>query len=171
MRDRWLQLLMTISKISNKQKEQLLRVRPSLDGSMEYRPCKVTLISGDTVDNVYIQEEKSYFKVWGVMPDMDPGKRFVLIEDIIDIEESPNRLEPQLANKLYKGGESGMGYTLFKLVFDTGQTVDVCTGNAIDFVPVPQGLTVANIRDVLPHQGSRQNFERGLDYFWCLYKT
>ena len=63
-----------------------------------------------------------------------------------------------------------MGYCLFKILFDNGQTIDIVSGNAVDFVPVPKGLTNKYIKDVLPHQGSRSNFLNGLDYYWCLYK-
>lgn len=161
---------MTVSKITDEQKEQLLRVTPSKDWTMEYRPCQVTLKNGDTIDNVYIQQEEIYLKAWGVMPDLDSGKKFVLIEDVSEIRESPNRLRPELANKIYKAGESGMGYCLFKLIVDNGQTIDVCTGNAVDFVSLPNGLTTNNIKDVLPHQASRKNFVNGPDYYWCLFK-
>jgi hypothetical protein len=87
-----------------------------LGGTMEYRPCQVTLKNGETFDNVYVQEEQSYLKAWGVMPDADRGKKYLLIEDVIEIKESPYRLRPRLANKLYEAGESGMGYCLYKLV-------------------------------------------------------
>jgi hypothetical protein len=161
---------MTVNEISDIQKEQLLKVMPSKDWTMEYRPCQVTLKNGDTLDNVYVQEQQSYLKTWGVMPDVDSGKRYVLIEDVTEIKESPNRLRPDLANKIYEVGESGMGYCLYKLVLDNGQTVDVCTGNAVDFVPLPNGLTTKDIKDVLPHQASRENFVKGPEYYWCLFK-
>jgi hypothetical protein len=161
---------MTITKITDKQKEQLLQVTPSKDTSMEYRPCQVTLKNGDTLDNVYVQEEQSYLATWGVMPDKDRGKRYLLIEDIVEIKESPYRLPPDLANKIYRAGESGMGYCLYKLVLDNGETIDVCTGNAVDFVPLPTGLTTKNIKDVLPHQASRKDFVNAPEYYWCLFK-
>lgn len=161
---------MTVTEITDIQKEQLLKVIPSKDLTMEYRPCQVTLKNGDKLDNVYIQEEKSYLKIWGVMPDEDSGKGYVLIEDVTEIKESPNRLRPELANKIYNAGESGMGYCLYKLVLDNGQTIDVGVGNAVDFVPLPEGLTTKNIKDVLPHQASRKNFVNGPEYYWCLFK-
>lgn len=161
---------MKVNEITDIQKEQLLEVTPSKDWTMEYRPCQVTLKNGDTLDNVYVQEEQSYLKTWGVMPDADAGKRYVLIEDVTEIKESPNRLRPDLANKIYDAGESGMGYCLYKMVLDNGQTVDVCTGNAVDFAPLPAGYTTKNIKDVLPHQASRKNFVNGPEYYWCLFK-
>jgi hypothetical protein len=161
---------MIITQISESQKEQLLKVPPSYDGIMDYRPCQVTLSNGEIFDNVYVQEEQSYLKAWGVLPDADQGKRYLLIEEVIQIIESPNRLQQSLANKLYAAGETGMGYCLYKLVLDNGQTIDVCTGNAVDFVPLPQGLTTKNIKDVLPNQASRKVFVNAPDYYWCLFK-
>jgi len=161
---------MIINKLTDTQREQLETIIPSSDSSMECRPCQVILNNGDKIENVYIVEEKKYLETWGVMPDHDPNKRYVLIENVIEIKESPNRMPPDLANKIYKEGESGMGYTLFKIVFDNGQTLDVCTGNAVDFVPLPHGLNSKNIKDVLPHQASRENFTKGPQYYWCLFK-
>jgi hypothetical protein len=161
---------MTIIEITDRQKEQLLRITPSTDHSMEYRPCQVTLKNGEIINNVYVVEESSYMKTWGVMPDADTGKKYILIDNVSEINESPNRLQASLANKIYDGGESGMGYCLFKILFDNGLTTDVCTGNAVDFVPFPNGLTTQNIKDVLPHQASRKNFVNGLEYYWCLFK-
>jgi hypothetical protein len=130
----------------------------------------VTLINGDKLDNVYVQEEQDYLKAWRVMPDADPGKRYVLIENVTEIRESPNRLPPVLANKIYNAGESGMGYCLYKLVLDNGKTIDVCVGNAVDFIALPEGMTTKNIKDVLPHEASRENFVLGPKYYWCLFK-
>jgi hypothetical protein len=161
---------MTVNKITIKQKEQLLKIVPSKDGQLKYRPCKVTLKNGDKLDNVYLVDEDSYFKVWGVMPNHDSGKKSVLIEDVVEIEDSPNRLPPNLADKIYESGESGMGYCIFKIVFDNGDILDVLTGNAVDFVPIPSGLTSQNIKDVVPHQGSRIKYKDGPEYYWCLFE-
>lgn len=137
---------------------------------MEFRSCQVTLKNGDVLDNVYIAELDSYLKDWGMLPNYDSGKMSILIEDIENITSSPNRLRPELANKLYQAGESGMGYCIFKMIFDNGQTLDVLTGNAVDFVPIPIGLTTDNIIDVLPHAGSRTNYTNGINYYWCLFE-
>lgn len=161
---------MDIKEISDKLKNQLLEVKPSRDWTMEYRPCKVKLNSGEILDRVYLSESEAYMKTWGVMPDQDSGKRYVLIEDIEEISESPFRMPVDLANKLYEAGESGMGYCLYKMKFDNGKTVDVVTGNAVDFPPFPNGLRTENIKDVFPHQGSRKNPTNSPDYTWCLFK-
>ena len=161
---------MIVEAITEKQKEQLLKVPPSKDSVMEYRPCQVTLKNGEVKDYIYVVEENSYIRMWGVMPDDDSGKSYILIEDVENITSSPSRLKSELANKLYEAGESGMGYIIFKVIFDNGQTLDVSTGGAVDFIPIPNGLTAENIKDVLPHEGSRKNYTPGPDYYWCLYK-
>lgn len=137
---------------------------------MEYRPCQVKLKNGETLDNVYVQEVQSYINVWGDLPDRDPAKKYILIEDVIEIAESPNRLAVELANKLYAGGESGMGYYFYKLVLENGQTIDVCSGNAIDFISLPEGLTTKNIKDVLRHPVSKEKCINAPTYYWCLFK-
>jgi len=161
---------MDIQTLTEKQKDQLLSVSPSKDSVMEFRPCQVTLKNGDILDNVYIAEVNSYLKDWGMLPNDDSGKMSILIEEVESITSSPNRLKPELANKLYKAGESGMGYCIFKIIFDNKQTLDVLSGNAVDFVPTPTGLTTKNIKDVLPHEGSRTNYVNGLEYYWCLFQ-
>ena len=162
---------MIVTKITSEQYHQLAKVPASRDGSLNYKPCQVKLKNGQTFDNVYIQEEKSYFEMWGVMPDQDSGKKYILIEDVQEVKESPNRLPPKLANKLYDAGESGMGYCLYKMILDNGNTIDVCAGNAVDFVKLPAGYTVKNVEEVLPHEGSRNKFIPAAEYYWCIYKT
>jgi len=137
---------------------------------MEYRPCRLKLKNGEIIDRVYVSEVESYMKVWGVMPDQDAGKQYALIEEVESIQEYPKRMPVKLANKLYEAGESGMGYLLYKIEFDNGQTIDVATGNAVDFPPIPDGLTKENIKEVYPHQGSRENPTHSPSYTWCLYK-
>ncbi len=160
---------MSIQVLTESQRDQLLKITPSRNSVMEFRPCQVTLKNGEILENVYITEVNNYLKDWGMLPNYDSGKMGILIEDVENISSSPNRLNPDLANKLYKAGESGMGYCIFKIIFDNGQTLDVLTGNAVDFVPTPIGLTTKNIKDVIPHEGSRTKYTEGLKYYWCLF--
>lgn len=153
---------MEIKPISIEQQEQLSKIATSQD----WTPCQVTLSSGVTLDNVYLANHDEYLRSWGRIN----KEMLVPIEEVISIEESPNALPVSLSKKLYDAGESGMGYCVFKIVYDTGATLDVVTGNAVDFVPSPEGLTIRNIVDVLPHEGSRQAYLNGLDYKWCLFK-
>lgn len=63
-----------------------------------------------------------------------------------------------------------MGYCIFTLLFKDGTKQVYQTGNAIDFVPMPQEKVLSDIIDVLPHEGSNDpNSINGLRYFWCLF--
>jgi hypothetical protein len=149
--------------------DQLNKILPSHDSQMEYLPCRVTLYSGEVFDNVYVAEVKKYLKVWGILPDLDSGKKSILINDVAKVEESPNRLPAQLATKLYKAGESGMGYTIFTMILKDGNQIPIVTGNAVDFINLPNGYNTKDIVDVLPHEGRNNNPQNGPEYIWCLY--
>ena len=160
---------MRVPKISDVIKEQLLKITPSKDFWMEYRPCQVILNNGQTLDNVYISDVESYLKVWGVIPEGDSAKRYISIDDIEKVRESPNRLAAHLATKLYKAGESGMGYTIFTILFKDGRRFATYTGNAVDFFDLSMGFDKEDIVDVLPHKGRQNNPQAGPGYYWCLY--
>ena len=160
---------MDIQQISDGLKEQLLRVTPSVDFTMNYRPCKVILKDGQAIDRVFVVEHDSYLMTWGVMPKDDPGKKSIFIEDVKEILESPFRMPADSASKLYDYGESGMGNVLFTVKFDNGQIINALTGNAVDFPPIPAGLTTKNIIEVTPGAQSKNAIE-GPDYFWCLFR-
>ena len=150
--------------------EKLMKIEPSENYGLKYYPCQVALKDGGHVDRVYVVEQESYIKVWGVYPEDDGGKSEVLIEDVVDIEESPSRLPAKFANKLYEAGESGMGVTIFTVVFRHGVRQVFAAGNAVDFISYPEGKSSADIRDVLPHKG-RESAEitRAPEYYWCIY--
>lgn len=106
--------------------EQLSRVPPSLGPYCGYRPCRVTLRSGQTDDVVYIAKAESYIAAWGVRPEDDAAKRSVSIADVVDITESPRRLPATFANRLYDSGESGMGYSVFTVCPSRRASPAVC---------------------------------------------
>jgi len=147
-----------------------MQVAPSENYGLKYYPCRVMLKDGGHVDRVYVVEQQQYIRVWGVYPEGDGGKSSVLIEDVVDIEESPSRLPAQLANKLYEAGESGMGGTVFTVVFRHGGRQAFAAGNAVDFISFPEGKTTADIRDVLPHKGREsRDIKKAPAYYWCIY--
>lgn len=160
-----------ISTLSDDLQNQLSNIEPSKDGIMEYKPCRVTLKSGEVYDNVYISEIKVYLKVWGVLPSSDTAKKSILVNDILKIEESPNRLPPNFATKIYNAGESGMGYTIFTLKMKDGNRIPYMTGNAVDFITLTENYSISDIVDVLPHEGRKQNPKSGAEYYWCLYEN
>lgn len=148
---------------------QLRAVPPARDGDVEYRPCAVRLRDGRRAERVYVIEEDTYIRQWGVYPDEDRGKSEVPLSDVMGIEESPFRLPVELATSLYRVGESGMGYYLFGLLLRDGRTIAVVTGDAVDFLP--DGLTSGDVAKVVPAPpDGRERNVRGAAYSWCLFR-
>jgi hypothetical protein len=80
------------------------------------------------------------------------------------------RLPPELATKLYAAGESGMGYCVFTVKFSDGSRRAYVTGNTVDFITPPSGLTAGAARKVYAHRGRDQSPQPGPDYYWCLFQ-
>ena len=132
----------------------LAKIEPSRDGNVSYNPCSVLLRDSQVLPAVYVISEEPYLKHWGIYPENDKGKSWIRIEDVIGVEESPLRLPARFANELYKQGESGMGYTVFTIVFGDGQEQPCITGNAVDFIRYPIGKGPDDVVAVRPHQGA-----------------
>jgi hypothetical protein len=114
-------------------------------------------------------EAQAYIDVWGVWPEDDFGKQHIRVDDVATLAESPFRLPVALADQLYRAGESGMGYSAFTLVFRDGAQINVVSGGAIDFVPMPEGRAPADIVRVIPHSGRDQAPLSSPKYHWCLF--
>lgn len=155
--------------------EQLSAIAPSRDSELEYYPCDARLHDGRIVERVYVVSQIPYIKHWGVYPADDSGKRSISISDVASLSESTSRLPPKFANVLYMAGESGMGYSVFTVVFSKRfgllrrKQTAYLTGNAVDFIDYPNGLTGKDVKEVLPHVG-RDAQPRGCPkYSWCIY--
>jgi len=145
------------------------RIEPSGEGAVRYRPSAAILADGTTVECVYLIDAQSYIDSWGVWPEDDPGKQSVRVDDVRAVAESPHRLPAAFANELYAAGESGMAYCIFTLRFSDGTEQAYLGGNAIDFVPLPAGKSMADIVAVLPHEGRRAPQLSVSPYAWCLF--
>jgi hypothetical protein len=110
-----------------------------------------------------------YLRWWGVYPEDDRGKQSVNIKDVVKVENSPTRLPARFANQIYDHGESGMGYTIFTVVFSDGQRQAYGTGNAVDFIRYPNGKGPDDVSSVLPHEGRNAQPVMAPDWYWCLY--
>lgn len=127
---------------------------PSTDGgNLTYHPCRVTLKDGSVLDTVYIEQEMPYLRAWGVYPENDRDKLSISIGDVVKVEDSPTRLPAKFADEIYRSGESGMGYTIFTVVFSDGQRQAYSTGNAVDFIRYPEGKGPGDVVAVEPHKG------------------
>jgi hypothetical protein len=120
----------------------LEKIEPSRDGDLVYFPCRVTLQDGRVLDTVYIEPEKPYLRQWGVYPEDDQGKSSIKIEEVVKVEDSPTRLPPRFANEIYLNGESGMGYTIFTVVFSDG-TLPTLLGNPFGITTFPRPRLLA----------------------------
>jgi hypothetical protein len=154
-------------------------ITPSIEPivGLAYYPCLVTFRDGTSLDRVYLVSQAPWIKLWGVYPNADPGKSEVLVSDIVSTVESPSRLPAPFANELYKAGESGMGYTVFTVVFKTAipfvhRRKTYLTGSAVDFIDYPAGQGPKDVASVLPHVGDRSASlakQPRQKYYWCLY--
>jgi hypothetical protein len=106
----------------------------------------------------------------GVWPEDDSAKLAVDLNAVVEIEESPFRLPARFANELYDAGESGMGYTVFKVEFRDGSQAAFDNGNAIDFVIYPPGQSASTVARVSPHEGRHDPRQPSADYGWCLFE-
>ncbi len=130
----------------------------------------VLLTNGEEQDCVYIAEATSYIRVWGVWPDDDPGKKWIRIEDIVQIQSSPSRLPVRFAKAMYAVGESGMGYCIFTLHFADGTRQPYCTGNLVDFPELPEGKSIDDVVALRPNEGSNEQTLGSRSYYWALFR-
>jgi hypothetical protein len=150
-------------------REALRNIHSSTDGLMAYYPCRVTLKDGTVLDNVYIEPEQPYLRAWGVYPEDDKAKQFIHVQDIQRVEDSPMRLPARFANEIYRQGESGMGYTIFTVVFSDGERQAYSSGNAVDFIRYPDGKRPQDVVSVEPHIGRGASPVPSPGWYWCLY--
>ena len=127
------------SQLTAEISRQMEDVEPSIDGSLKYYPCAARLANGDSLSCVYVVWDEAYIKVWGIYPEQDPAKSWVRIEDVREVVDSPRRLPAKFARELYQQGESGMGNTIFTVVFSDGSRQAYVAGNAVDFIRYPEG--------------------------------
>lgn len=74
-----------------------------------YRPSQVVLDDGSTLDRVYMVEAAAFVRSWGGNADDEgTGRTFIPVQKIAAIANSPSRLPPKAADKLYASGESAM---------------------------------------------------------------
>lgn len=156
-------------KLPQKLREDIGTITPSVDGDLTYWPCAARLRDGTVLPCVYVVPEGPYNKHWGVYPQHDRGKSYISISDVDALAESPRRLPARFANMLYKSGESGMGYTIFTVIFADGSRQAYGDGNAVDFIRYPEGMGQNDVIEVLPHEGRTGEPVRHPEYYWCLF--
>lgn len=136
-----------------------------------YYPCCVTLKDGRELDHVFLAENSRWIAQWGIWPQDDHGKRSLDLNEVESLHSSPSRLPAKFAEQLYSEGESGMGYTIFTVVFADGVRQAYHAGNAIDFIRYPPGQGPQTVAAVFPHQGRAEPTVAAPEYYWCLYAS
>jgi hypothetical protein len=109
------------------------------------------------------------FGFWGGYPEDDPGKRWIPVEHVLSLRESPSRLPAKFADKLYKSGESGMGFVVFAVRFSDSSQKAFIAGDAVDFINYPAGKGANNVVNVVPHAGRDAKPVQSPEHFWCLF--
>jgi hypothetical protein len=142
-------------RLSDKLRQDLDSIPPSRAGDLNYWPCTARLKDGTVLACVYVVADGPYIKHWGVYPEQDRHKRYIYVSDVEALAESPLRLPAKFANKLYASAESGMGYTIFTVVFSDGSRQARVAGGAVDFISYPKGKGPSDVSDVLPHEGRK----------------
>jgi hypothetical protein len=150
--------------------EGLQGVEPTHDGDLMYFPCSVTLTSGDVLDTVYFMPERPAMKMWEPYLQTDGAKRLIRVENVAEVRDSSRRIPASFANELYQHGESGMGYTIFTVVFSDGVRQACVTGNGVDFIQYPPGKGPLDVTAVIPHEGRRDDsLVKAPPSYWCIY--
>lgn len=62
-----------------------------------------------------------------------------------------------------------MGYCIFTVEFSGGSQQAYVTGNAVDFITPPPGLTAREAKRVYPHEGKVVSPQHAPSCLWCLY--
>jgi hypothetical protein len=151
-------------------REVLQEIEPTRDGDLIYFPCSTTLTSGDVLDTVYFMPERPVMKMWESYLQTDGAKRLIRMENVTEIRDSPTRLPARFANELYKHGESGMGYTIFTVVFYDGARQACVTASGVDFIQYPPGKSPLDVTAVIPHEGRRDDsLVKAPPSYWCIY--
>ena len=150
--------------------EVLQGIEPTQDGELTYFPCSTTLTTGDVLDTVYFMPERPVMKMWEAYLQTDGVKRLVPMENVAEVKDSPTRLPARFANELYRQGESGMGYTIFTVVFSDGTRQACVTGSGVDFIQYPPGKGPRDVTAVIPNEGrNSESLVKAPASHWCIY--
>ncbi len=151
-------------------REGLREIEPTQDGDLTYFPCSATLTSGDVLDTVLFMPERPVMKLWEASLQTDGAKRLVRMESVTEVRESPTRLPARFANELYRHGESGMGYTIFTVVFSDGARQACVTSTGVDFMQYPPGKGPRDVTAVIPNEGrNSESLVKAPASYWCIY--
>ncbi len=150
--------------------ESLQGIEPTQDGELTYFPCSITLTSGEVLDTVYFMPERPIMKLWDAYLQSDGAQRLIRMEDVAEVRDSPTRLPARFANELYQQGETGMGYTIFTVVFSDGTRQACVTASGLDFIRYPHGKGSLDVTAVIANEGREdKSLVKAPASYWCIY--
>ncbi len=140
----------------------------TIDGVVVY-PCATRFEKQDNLKLVYFGSVGAIQFLW---PSLLGDSRFShLLEDFLKVTEvapSPNRLPQELAEQLYRGGESGMGFFTFVVKFMSGREQFYSTGNFVDFLESSDGDDPESAVSVIPHERRQSEYLSDLPFTVCI---
>jgi hypothetical protein len=142
---------------------QIELIKPSVCGGQLHFPCSILLKSGERIERALCVEKYKDFE----------SDTWIHPSDVDRIEETPTRMPPRLATKLYRAGETGMGYEIFKMKMKSGERFVFVTNSIVDFPDLPDGYTTGDVARVCPFRGRKGIFiprcHQGASFQWCFY--
>jgi hypothetical protein len=136
----------------------IMAIEPSRTPYNEtYWPCELVLTDGRVVPRAICRENPRW---------SDKGD-WINPERIVEIRPSTRRLPAPLAEKLYRAGESGMGYLIYVLELQSGETLACFSAGIVDFPGIPVGIRTEDMREVYPHQGRAMTIHNDPTFEWC----
>jgi hypothetical protein len=89
---------------------------------------------------------------------------------VAEVRDSPTRLPARFANELYQQGETGMGYTIFTVVFSDGTRQACVTSTGVDFIQYPPGKGSLDVTAVIANEGREdKSLVKAPSSYWCIY--
>jgi len=143
----------------------------------EYRPCCLTLRAGTVHPGTYVQEYSGWHNIGTIEP-FAHGLSWVAIEDVMGIEESPERFPPAVATAINKRHEVGMGFKLFSIETADGASYPY-VGYLGDFLELPDGVDPKDVVAItdqplgmhqLPRKARLAECRHDAEFEWCIYE-
>lgn len=139
--------------------------------SEEYFACDLITTKGEKVERVYLYSADSYLKEWGVWPEKNME---IPLSDVLEIVASKNSLPIEIVQKIIAKGETGMGYSSFTLIDQTGLEYPVLSGNLVNYIALPSSVSPNSIVDLRfdspsTYIGSNIKLFRNAPHKFCLY--
>jgi hypothetical protein len=159
-----------VKPISLTLKRMVDTIVPSVDLGKKLYPCAIRLDTGQELPCVYFIDAEEHFGVNGKLP-KSYYEHSIPIENIVSVFISPFRLPQELADELYRQGESAMGAFMFTVEFSNGDQYSYSTGSWVDFIELPPGIRASDATKVIPHKLLSKKKKSVKKYYWCIYRN